>query len=74
MRVASAAVRCILITGPSSPHPGVDTGAYATPLVANTGRGARHTDGRDRGGYMCMHMCMLHVHAERPSSSVVTVS
>eukprot|EP00964_Phaeocystis_antarctica_P008996 scaffold4875_cov67-Phaeocystis_antarctica.AAC.2 len=39
-------------TGPSSPHPGVDTGAYATPLVACTGRGARHTDGRDRGGYM----------------------
>eukprot|EP00964_Phaeocystis_antarctica_P052947 scaffold31018_cov63-Phaeocystis_antarctica.AAC.20 len=52
MRVASAAVRCIVITGPSSPHPGVDTGAYATPLVAYTGRGARHTDGRDRGGYM----------------------
>eukprot|EP00964_Phaeocystis_antarctica_P010802 scaffold5944_cov62-Phaeocystis_antarctica.AAC.1 len=55
MRVAIAAVRCILITGPSSPHPGVDTGAYATPLVAYTGRGARHTDGRDRGGYMSMH-------------------
>ena len=39
-------------TGPSSPHPGVDTGAYATPLVACTGTGARRTDGRDRGGYM----------------------
>eukprot|EP00964_Phaeocystis_antarctica_P087012 scaffold55139_cov51-Phaeocystis_antarctica.AAC.1 len=39
-----------------------------------SGRGARHTDGRDRGAYMYMCMCMLHVHAERPSSSVVTFS
>eukprot|EP00964_Phaeocystis_antarctica_P105521 scaffold70517_cov66-Phaeocystis_antarctica.AAC.2 len=29
--------------GPSSPHPGVNTGAYATPLVACTGRGERVT-------------------------------